>query len=199
MRATILVVLACLSSAGAAAPRPRAGPAQGNFLRDAVLLGRTQDDALFASFNKSYTLSPSGTIEHAEIITEFRRAVLIVRDRALQGSYGFGADDLAKALEPHTGEIGFVVQARLQTSIKEPAYDLYISTGPRVAPLAPKTLKREPVHPPGAAPGSPAAAVRLEAAFLRAGIERAEAPSLIVTDEKAEILWQARIDLSRYR
>ena len=31
---------------------------------------------LFEAFNKSYNLSPSGTIERAEIITEFRRSVL---------------------------------------------------------------------------------------------------------------------------
>jgi hypothetical protein len=201
MRATILLVLALVSSAGLAVPGLLSAQAQGNTLRDAVLLGRTHDDALFAAFNKGYSLSPSGSVEHAEIITEFRRGVLVVRDRALQGSYAFGPDDLAKALEPHTGTIGFIVQARLPLHplIKEPAYDLHISTGPRSPPLASKTVKREPVHPPGAAPGSAVVAVRLEATFPRAGIERAAAPVLIVTDEKAEVLWQARIDLSRYR
>jgi hypothetical protein len=42
-------------------------------------------------------------------------------------------------------------------------------------------------------------AVRLEGSFPRAAIEGAPSPMLIVTDEKAEVLWQARIDLSRYR
>jgi hypothetical protein len=200
MRATVLLVLAVLLSSAAVSSGAAGG--QGVSFREALGLGRTHDDALFESFNKSYELSPSGTIDHAEIITEFRRAVLIVRAHALQGDYAFGAEDLAKALAPYKGLVTFVVQVRLNplnTLIKEPAYDLYVSTGPRSPPVAPKALKREPVYPPGGAPGSTPVAVRLEASFPRAEIERAPAPLLIVTDEKAEILWQARIDLSRYR
>ena len=33
----------------------------GDPLKDAAALGRTQDDALFEAFNKSYSLTPSGT------------------------------------------------------------------------------------------------------------------------------------------
>jgi hypothetical protein len=195
MRTMLLLVLAVFIS-----PGPLAG--QGDSRREALTLGRTHDDALFESFNKSYSLSPSGTIESAEIITEFRRAVLIVREHALQGDYSFDELDLAKALVPYKGLVTFIVQARLHpqnTFIREPSYDLYISTGPKSPPIAPKTLKREPVYPPGGPPGSPVLGVKLEGSFPRAAIERAAAPMLIVTDEKAEILWQARIDLSRYR
>jgi hypothetical protein len=42
-------------------------------------------------------------------------------------------------------------------------------------------------------------AVRLEGAFLRAEIEAAPSPVLVVTDDQANIIWKARIDLSRYR
>jgi hypothetical protein len=194
MRARLLLVIAPVLAAAFAA--------QGEALRDALVLGRTHDDALFEAFNRGYTLSPSGTIERAEIVTEFRRAVLIVRDRAQQGNFGFGADDVAKALAPDRGLVTFVVQVRLHplnTFAREPAYDLYVSTGPRSPPIGAKVVKRDPVYPPGGAPGSAVVAVRLEASFPRAEIERAAAPVLIVTDEKAEILWQARIDLSRYR
>lgn len=195
MRTPMMLVCALLLSSGSLA-------AQGDSLRDALVLGRTHDDGLFESFNRSYRLTASETIDHAEIITEFRRAVLIVRERALQGHYGFGADDLAKALGPYRGLVTFVVQTRLHplhTLIREPAYDLYVSTGPKSPPVASKAGKREPVYPPGAAPGSAVAAVRLEASFPRAEIVGAPMPMLIVTDEKAEVLWQARIDLSRYR
>src|SRR5438034_6957768 len=102
-------------------------------LRDAVALGQTHDEALFASFNKSYSLASSGTIERAEIITEFRRGVLIVREHAQVGDYAFSWDALAKELAPWKGLVTFIVQARLNpmnTYIKEPAYDLYVSTGP---------------------------------------------------------------------
>src|SRR5205085_31643 len=48
-------------------------------VRDALNLGQTHADRLFAAFNRGYELTPSGTIDSAEIITEFRREVLIVR------------------------------------------------------------------------------------------------------------------------
>jgi hypothetical protein len=173
---------------------------QPDALRDALNLAQTRDDALFASFNRSYSLPVSGTIDRVEIITEFRRAVLIARDQWQQGHIGFDANDLAKALEPFKGLVTLVVQVRLNPQnafIKEPAYDLYVATGPKSPPVAAKTLKREPVFPPGS--NSPILAVRLEASFPRADIERADAPFLIVTDEKGETLWQVRLDLSRYR
>src|SRR5260370_15042508 len=196
MRATLLLVLAVLLASSATVRT------QGPSLREALALGRTHDDALFESFNKSYELSVSGTIDRAEIVTEFRRAVLIVREHALQGEYAFGEDDLAKALTPYKGLVTFIVQVRLNplnTFVKAPAYHLYVSTGPRSPPVAPKQLNREPVYPPGAEPGTAPVAVRLEASLSRAGIEQAPSPMLIVTDDKAEIRWQARIDLSRYR
>ena len=171
-------------------------------LKDAAALGRTHDDQLYESFNKSYNLSPSGTIDRAEIITEFRRAVLIVREHVQQGDYLFGGEALTKALQPLKGMVTFVVQVRLHplhAFNKEPTYDLYVGTGPNSAPIASTGVKREPVYPQGGGVGSPMVAVRLEASFPRAEFTRSAMPQLIVTDEKADILWQARLDLSRYR
>jgi hypothetical protein len=176
---------------------------QADPLRDAVALGRTHDDALFESFNKSYSLSPMGPIERAEIVTEFRRAVLIVREHTQQGDFTFGGEALAKALLPLKGMVTFIVQVRLRTMHSfagPPAYDLYVSTGPRSAPIASTGVKREPVRFPGAGGGTaPMVAVKLEASFPRAEFTRSAMPQLIVTDDKAEILWQARLDVSRYR
>jgi hypothetical protein len=171
-------------------------------LRDAVSLGQTHDEVLFESFNKSYNLSPSGTIERAEIITEFRRGVLIVRERAQAGDYSFSWDALSKAMVPWKGLVTFVVQARLNpmnTFAKEPAYDLYVSTGPSSGPIASNGVKRQPIYPQGGGPGSGFVSVRLEASFPSAAFTRSTMPQLVVTDEKAETLWQARLDLSRYR
>jgi hypothetical protein len=192
MRPTQLLVLAVVVLAS-----------QADSLREAVTLGRTRDDALFESFNKGYELAASGVLDRAEIVTEFRRAVLIERDHVRQGDDTFGPDDLAKAVLPFKGQVTFIVQVRLHPHnivVKELPYDLSISTGPRSPPMAAKVLKREPVYPPGAGgPGTPPVAVKLEASFPRAEIERAATPFLVVTDDKPEILWQARLDLSRYR
>ena len=169
-------------------------------LKDAAALGRTKDDAQLEAFNKSYSLALSGNIERAEIITEFRRAVLIVRERALQGDYQFGGDALAKALLPMKGLVTFIVQVRLHPQHafnREPPYDLYVSTGS--APIASTGVKRQPVYPPGGGQGSPMVGVRLEASFTRTDFTRSAAPMLNVTDEKGGTLWQAHLDLSRYR
>ncbi len=197
--AVAVLTLAGAVVLGAAAP---AGRQQTDALRDAVSLGQTHDEALFESFNKSYQLSPSGTIERAEIITEFRRSVLIVRERAQAGEYSFSWDALSKAMVPWKGLVTFVVQARLSpmnTFAKEPAYDLYVSTGPSSGPIASSGVKRQPIYPQGSGQGSGFVALRLEASFPRAAFTRSAMPQLVVTDDKAEVLWQARLDLSRYR
>ena len=200
--AVAVFTLGALVAAGAVVAVGAVGDQAPEALRDAVALGQTHDETLFESFNKSYNLSPSGTIERAEIITEFRRSVLLVREHAQVGDYSFGWDALSKALLPLKGMVTFIVQVRLNpmnTYGREPAYDLYVSTGPASGPIASTGVKRQSVYPPGAAPGSMIAAVRLEASFPRAAFTRSAAPQLVVTDEKAETLWQAHLDLSRYR
>jgi hypothetical protein len=177
---------------------------QSDLLKDAAALGRTQDDAMLEAFHKSYSLSASGMVDRAEIVTEFRRAVVIVREQVMQqGDFQFGGAALAKALLPSKGLVTFIVQVRLHPMhnfAKEPPYDLYIGTGPQSAPIASAGVKREAVFAQGGGPGTAAmVAVKLEASFPRAEVTRTARPQLIVTNDKAEILWQAHLDLSRYR
>jgi hypothetical protein len=191
IRAILIMVL--LAAAAQTAPLP--------YARDALALGRTRDDALFESFNKGYSLAVSDIIETAEIITEFRRAVLLVRERTMQGDYVVTEATLTRDMAPHLGRIGFIVQVRLapfNTFITPPLYDVYVSTGPRTKPLGDKALKRDPVYALGP-PGSPIVGVRIQATFAKDEIARAPMPELIVIDDKAEIVWRARIDLSRFR
>jgi len=171
-------------------------------LRDALNLGHTRDDALFDSFNRGYQLTVSGTIDSAEIITEFRRAAMLVRQREALGDYIQDTRALANALAASAGLVTFVVQARLNplnTYQKAPNYELYVSTGPTSKPIAGKPSSREAVYPLGAPQGSGMIAVRLTASFPRADIEAAAQPAIVLTDDRAEVLWQARIDLTRYR
>jgi hypothetical protein len=175
--------------------------AQGDSVRDALALGKTRDDALYEAFNKGYELGVSTPIERAEIITEFRRAVMLVRERVNQGQNAVTERDLSVAMAPHRGKITWIVHVQLHplhTYSKLPNYDLYISTGASTAPIAPKHLERIPIYAIGPPP-APLNGVRLEATFPRADVAAAAAPMLIVTDDKADMLWQARIDLSRFR
>src|SRR4051812_45597813 len=133
VRAILLVVLLMVS--------------QADYARDAIALGKTRDEALYEAFNKGYSLSTSDSIDSAEIVTEFRRAVLIVRDRAQQGELAITEHDVDTAMAPHRGKVTFIVQAHLHPLniyAKPPSYDLYIRTGPQTDPVPPSGLKRDP-------------------------------------------------------
>jgi hypothetical protein len=176
--------------------------AQLPYTRQALDLGRTNDDALFESFNRSYELTGDDLIDRIEIVTEFRRAVMIVRERARQGNFSTTAQDLAKAMQPFEGQVSFIVQVRLHplhTYPNAPLYDLYVETGPSTPPVGAKPLTRVPVYPPGLSAGAAMNAVRLEGTFKKSDIDAAAAPMLVVTDDQANIIWKGRLDLSRYR
>jgi hypothetical protein len=171
--------------------------------RDALRLGRTSDQALYEAFNAGYQLAPAGPVSRAEVITEFRRAVMIVREHANQGEYGFTERDLERAIAPYRGLVTLVIDVQLNplnTFVKAPAYNLYIQTGATTKPLAPRNFERTALFGvPMASPGSPLTGVRLSGTFSVADIENAAAPAVVVVDDKGDILWTARLDLSRFR
>jgi len=196
MRAALLVILALTGWPGV--PHSSQQPST----REIFDLGRTRDDALWDAFNRGYELTPGDAVERAEVVTEFRRAVLFVRDETGKGNFHITDQDLGKAMAPFAGMVTFVAQVRLHplhTYAKPPPYDLYVETGRTTRPFAARSLKRDPVYPPGIGPGASMAAVRLEGSFPRADIESASAPSIVVTDDQANVIWKARIDLARYR
>jgi len=171
--------------------------------RDALRLGRTSDQALYDAFNAGYQLAASGPVSTAEVITEFRRAVMIVREHANQGEYGFTERDLEHAIAPYRGSVTLVVDIRLNplnTFIKAPPYTLYIQTGPSTKPLAPRNFERTSLFGvPMASPGSPITGLRLSGTFSVADIENAAAPTVVVVDDTGDVVWTARLDLSRFR
>lgn len=172
------------------------------YARQAFDLGRTHDDALMASFEQSYELTAADPIDRAEIVTEFRRAVSLVRDRANQGDFFMTQQDLAKAMKPFEGQVALVVRVRLHplhVYAKPPSWDIYVETGNTTKPIAAATIRRDPVYPAGFTEGAAWTMIRLEASFPRAEIEAAAAPALVVTDDQGNVVWKARLDLSRYR
>lgn len=177
--------------------------AQSDALHDALNLGRSHDQALFDAFNAAYRIPTSGEVDMLEIITEFRRAVLIVREHADQGEYSFNENNLTRALAPFRGLVTFVAQVRLHPQNiypKPPRYEMYVRTGPASPPVADHALTRTAVYPPGlAAPGASMTAVRLEASLPRAEISNSSDPALVIVNEQGDPLWQGRIDLARFR
>jgi hypothetical protein len=194
----IWIALACLLIA------PLAGhsAAPQDPLRDAVNLGRTHDQQLYASFHSGYFLASSGEVERVEVITEFRRAVLIVREHADMGEYSFNENNLTRALAAYRGLVTFVAELRLNplhAYQKPPAYEMYVRTGPLTKPVAPVAFKRDPVYPPGSFVTGPMTGFRLEATVRRDDVTAAPEPILVITNDRADIIWQARLDLSRFR
>lgn len=176
---------------------------QGSDLTDALALGRTHDQAAFDAFNAGYQLPTSGIVERVELVTEFRRAVLLVRQRADQGEYSFTARNLEEAMAPYRGTIAIVAVVRLNplnNFATPPDYDLYISTGPGSPPIAPPTIDRDAVYPPGISPpGSAMTAVQLTASFSRDAIAAVHDPAIVIADHQGTIIWQGPLDLTRYR
>ena len=84
-------------------------------------------------------LTPSGEVERVEVITEFRRAVLIVREHAEIGEYSFNENNLASALVPYRGLVTFTAQLRLHplhNYAKPPGYEMYVQHRPATKPIA---------------------------------------------------------------
>ena len=90
MRAALVMVLAGILYSPALLR-----PAQFPNARQALDLGRTRDAALLEAFNRGYELPPNDAVDRAEIVTEFRRAVLLVRDQYNIGDFGYSERDLA--------------------------------------------------------------------------------------------------------
>jgi hypothetical protein len=176
--------------------------AQASYINDALRLGRSQDASLYAAFTRGYELTVSAPIASAEVITEFRRAVLIVREHMQRGEVGYTDHELAGAIKPHVGQVTFIVNVNLHplnTYAKMPSYDLYVSSGATTAPIASDTpIRRDPIYAMGP-PGSPLVGLRLEVSLSREKLDAARAPELIVTNENADVIWRGRLDLSRYR
>ncbi len=172
-------------------------------LTEARSLARTRDAALYDAFNAGYKLAASGIVDSVDVITEFRRAVLLARAHTDRGDFSFTEQNLAAEMAPYRGTITIVATVRLNplnTYIQPPAYDLYIRTGPATKPLAPPELKRDPIYPPGVGPpGAAMVGIRLEGTFSTADIANARDPYIVITDDKGTAIWQGRFDLSRYR
>ena len=189
---------ACVVVLAGLAPGPAQDPA-----REAVAIGRSRDAALYAAFHSGYSLAASGEVERAEIITEFRRAVLIVRQHADLGEYSFNENNLAREMGPYRGLVAFVAQVRLNPLHvygAPPAYEMYVRTGAATKPATLSGFKREPVYPPGFHDKAVTfTAFRLEGSVAREAIENAAQPALVIVNDRGDVIWQARLDLSRFR
>lgn len=81
-------------------------------LERALSLGR-RPEAERARFHAAYVFALNdATVEQIEVITEFRRAVIVVEDRAKFGDYMFGVRQLESAVRPFHDQV--TIRARLR-------------------------------------------------------------------------------------
>jgi hypothetical protein len=197
----IALILAVLAAARTG-PAPRQQETS-NDAHDAVALGRTRDPALYDAFHAGYVLTPSAEVQRVEVITEFRRAVLIVRQHVEMGEFSFNENNLARALVPFHGLVTFVAQLGLHplhNFSKPPLYEMYVQTGPTTKPVPPTTFKREPVYPPGRPDTPPAMnGFLLELTVPRVDVSGASDPVLVIVNETSDVVWRGRLDMSRFR
>ena len=74
-------------------------------LERALSIGRSSDRAR-TTFHSRYVVTLEGpTVEQIEVLTEFRRAVVVVEQRALAGDRMFGLGQLAAAVRPFHNQV----------------------------------------------------------------------------------------------
>lgn len=119
-------------------------------LERALSVGRG-GDAERARFHAAYVFPMTdATVEQFEVLTEFRRAVMIVEARAKLGDYLFGLPQLAAAVQPFHNQVAIRARLRFHPQNVLPAvpdYEIVVGApGDRPLPLGPTT--REPITAP---------------------------------------------------
>lgn len=118
----------------------------------ALSLGR-RSDAERARFHDAYLTELNvgdrlATVERIEVVTEFRRAVMVVEDRARFGDYMFGLRQLEAAVRPFHNQVAIRARLRLNPlSVLPdvPAYELRVGA-PDDRLLALGSTARSPIY-----------------------------------------------------
>jgi hypothetical protein len=160
--APILVTL--LAGATISAFEPAISP---RLVDEAVLIGQNRIEATHARFHQPYRLQVGrAPIDYIDVITPFRRLVLLAEERAQAGSRGFTQREAVAAL----GDRSTVVELRvemtfhpLNTFVGVPGFDVVLVPAmPPAGPLMPQETIRIPrfgprtdTGPLPSPPGSP--------------------------------------------
>lgn len=116
-------------------------------LQRATSVGR-RSDAERARFHAPYLIEvKDATVEQIEVTTEFRRAVLVVEERARAGDYMFGVRQLEAALRPYHNQVAIRAKLRFHpqnrfTSV--PSYEIRVGEA-RDRLVALRAATREPI------------------------------------------------------
>jgi len=194
------VTIACLAlivtlpgTAGLEVPLSQDG------IERALIVGRAFD-AERARFHRPYLVSLNdATVEQIEVITEFRRVVLLQEDRIRHGDHMFGLRQAEDALAPWRGRLTLVTRLRfhpLNTYVAAPLFEIAIGTPPMIALDVRRTIlyAAQGEHPRRGA-SIPLAGAVVEADFEAASIGQTSRVVRVALDDKDVI--RTTIDFSR--
>lgn len=195
-----LTFLAAASLAGALVA-DRSQPLSDQFLLDALSLARTRQSGALERFHASYKLEPADPrISRLEVITEFRRAVMLAQMEADRGNFILSPTGLSKLLAPYAGRTAIRAEVRvspLATFVGPPPYHITMKADGRDLTVIEES--HDPIYPPGAPVGSGLIAVIVETSFFADAARQPACCELAITEPDGEPLMEQKVDFSGIR
>jgi hypothetical protein len=167
-------------------------------LERALSIGRAFDSER-ARFHQAYAVPVTDpTIEHLEVVTEFRRAVLWAEEQIRRGDHMFGVRQAESALSRWHGKV--TIEARLRfhpmnTFVMVPDYDVMVGEPPLT-----HDVRRTPLYAGAAAnqPGNvhqPLAGAVIEADYEAEAVGQARRPVAVVLNGR--VIVKTVVDFSQ--
>ncbi len=140
--AALLIVLAAAAVTGF---EPTISP---RLIDEAVVLGQSRVDSVRARFHQSYRLQIArAPIDYIDVVTPFRRVVLLTEERTQLGIRGFARREAIAAL----GDQAEIIELRVEltfhpqnTFVGVPGYDVELAEALPPARVPPQTVARIP-------------------------------------------------------
>jgi hypothetical protein len=195
-----LTFLAAASLAGTLAG-DRSQPLSDQFLLDALSLARTRQSGALERFHASYKLEPADPrIGRLEVITEFRRAVMLAQMEANRGNFILSPTGLSRLLAPYGGRTAIRAEVRvspLATFVGPPPYHITMKADGRELTVIEES--HDPIYPAGAPAGSGLIAVIVETSFFADAVQQRACCELSITEPDGEALMTQTVELSHLR
>jgi hypothetical protein len=115
---------------------------------EAVVIGQSRIEAVRGRFHRPYRV-PIGRapVDYVDIVTPFRRMVILAEERAQSGARGFTQREAASALGPNASVVDIVVELTfhpLNVFVGVPGYDVQLVRPSSDSPLLPRSVTRTP-------------------------------------------------------
>lgn len=166
----------------------RSQPFGDRMLLDALSLARTRQSGELDRFHNSYKLEPADPrISRLQVITEFRRAVVLAQMEMNAGNFVLSPTGLSRLLAPYAGRTAILAEVRvspLATFVGPPGYHIKLAVRGRELTVVDE--RHEPVYPAGESIGSNLVAVIVETSFFADAVQQQGCCELAITEPDGE-------------